>query len=215
MDHRQGHRGFPVVRNPAALAILVGFLGLLVGVLTAYGQEWLPEEMNSLANSSGSWSLMAFLLALLAASPRTAAACGALALAALLGGYVLGAEVRGYPPSSALITFWGLAAVLVGPFLGLGARWVRSGPAPLTALGVGGVSGVLIGEGAYGLLFIADTTYPPYWWGEIFAGVVLLCWVATWRLRRLVPVALSAVVSIAIAAAFVGVYSGDLIAFFS
>ena len=83
--------------RPVALTATVGLLGLTLGVLTAYGQEWLPREVGSLANSSGSWALAAFLLALLATGPRVAAACGALALLALLAGYVLGAGLRGYP----------------------------------------------------------------------------------------------------------------------
>jgi hypothetical protein len=35
------------------------------------------------------------------------------------------------------------------------------------------MSGVLIGEGAYGMTVIADPTYPPYWWAEAAVGVVL------------------------------------------
>jgi hypothetical protein len=196
--------------RPVALTATVGLLGLALGVLTAYGQEWLPREVGSLANSSGSWALAAFLLALLATGPRVAAACGALALLALLAGYVLGAGLRGYPSGSTLIVFWGLATVFVGPFLGLGAHWVRWGRRTLAALGAGGMGGVLVGEGVYGLAYIADTTYPPYWWGQIAVGVALLCAIAVGRLRSPPLVALSVAVGLVVAAAFVGVYSGDL-----
>jgi hypothetical protein len=196
--------------RPVALTATVGLLGLTLGVLTAYGQEWLPQEVRSLANSSGSWALAAFLLALLATGPRVAAACGALALLALLAGYVLGAGLRGYPSGSALIVFWGLATVFVGPFLGLGAHWVRSGRRTLAALGAGGMGGVLVGEGVYGLAYIADTTYPPYWWGQIAVGVALLCAIAVGRLRSPPLVALSVAVGLVVAAAFVDVYSRGL-----
>ena len=196
--------------GPVALTATVGLLGLTLGVLTAYGQEWLPQEVGSLANSSGSWTLAAFLLALLATGPRVAAACGALALLALLAGYVLGAGLRGYPSGLALIVFWGLATVFVGPFLGLGAHWVRSGRRTLAALGAGGMGGVLVGEGVYGLAYIADTTYPPYWWGQIAVGVALLGAIAVGRLRSPPLVALSVAVGLVVAAAFVGVYSGGL-----
>lgn len=201
-------------RRPAVLMAMVGLLGLALGVLTAYGQEWLPREASSLANSAGSWALAAFLLAFFATGPRVAAACGALTLIALLAGYVLGAGVRGFPSGAALIVFWGLAAVLAGPLLGLGAHWVRSGRRTLAAVGAGGMSGVLIGEGAYGLTYVAGTTFPPYWWGEIVAGVVLLCVIAARRLRRPLPVVLSVVVGAAVAAAFIVVFSGDLISIF-
>ena len=54
------------------LAVALG-AGLVLGVLTAYAQGWLPDELGSLANSSGSWVLVAFLVALLARRPGVAA----------------------------------------------------------------------------------------------------------------------------------------------
>ena len=104
--------------------------------------------------------------------------CGALALVALLAGYVLGAGIRGFPSSTALMVFWGLAAVLAGPPLGLSAHWVRAGRPGLAALGAGVPAGVLIGEGVYGLRVISDTTFPPFWWTEIASGS---CSCASWR----------------------------------
>jgi hypothetical protein len=187
--------------------VLIAGAGLLLGLLTAYAQGWLPRELASLANSSGSWSLIAFLLALLATGPRIAAAGGAVALAALLGGYVLGTGIRGYASGSGLIIFWGLAAILVGPFLGLGAWWVKAGRPGLAALGAGGMGGVLLGEGVYGLRYIAETTSPLYWWGQIVCGAGLVGWVAARRLRRPGPIAVAALVCVAVAAAFVAAYS--------
>ena len=32
------------------------------------------------------------------------------------------------------------------------------------------MGGVLIGEEVYGLTYVADTTFPPYWRGEIVVG---------------------------------------------
>ncbi len=72
------------------------------------------------------------------------------------------------------------------------------------------MGGVLVGEGVYGLAYIADTTYPPYWWGQIAVGVALLCAIAVGRLRSPPLVALSVAVGLVVAAAFVGVYSGGL-----
>lgn len=138
-----------VVQRPGRVLapVLAGAVGLALGFLTAYAQGWLPVEVGSLANSSGSWTLVAFLLALLATSAPLAALCGALALLGLLAGYILGAGIMGNPSSSSLLIFWGLAAVVVGPLLGLAAHWVRFGRATLAAIGAGGLSGVLIGEG--------------------------------------------------------------------
>jgi hypothetical protein len=200
--------------NRSALWLLAGVCGagLGLGALTAYGQEWLPPELGSLANSSGSWSLMAFGLALLAGGPRLAALCGALTLGTLLAGYVVAAGIRGDVSSSSLIVFWGAAAILMGPLIGRAAHAVRSGAPTLAALGSGAMSGLLIGEGIYGLIYIADTTYPPYWWGELIVGVGLVGWIARQRFPRLRPIAVAAGFGLVVAAAFVAVYTQDLIA---
>jgi hypothetical protein len=78
------------------------------------------------------------------------------------------------------------------------------------AVGVGAISGVLIGEGVYGLAYISDTTYTPYWWVELAAGVALLALGGVSRLPQ-IPAATSAGVCAATAVAFVAVYSLDLI----
>ena len=190
---------------------LAGLSGATLGVATAYAQGWLPDELGSLANSSGTWALLAFLLALPATNVRMAAVLGFVALVTLLVGYALGVQVRGDSASSALFVFWGLAALIAGPVLGLCAYWLKTRLDPLAAVGIGVMVGVLNGEGVYGLRYIAGTTYPPYWWGEIIVGVALLCWVAVARLRDLKLVAVAVISSVVVAAAFVALYSQDLI----
>ena len=192
-------------------ATLVGVLGLTFGVATAYAQAWLPPEVGSLANSVGSWALLAFLLALLGTTPRAAALLGFVALVMLLAGYVLGASVRGDPSSSSLMAFWGLASLVAGPVLGLSAYWVRTDRGHLGAAGRGVISGILIGEGIYGLSAIADTTYPPYWTGQIVVGVVILASVAVQRPRQMRRVAVAVACSLLVAASFVAVYRLNLI----
>jgi len=194
---------------------IVAVVGLALGVLTAYSQNWLPQELGSLANSSGSWALVAFGLALLGSDFRVALASGTLGLLTLLGGYVLGAGLRGDSASTSMIVFWGAAGLLVGPLLGLGAYWVRTESGPRAALGIGAMSGVLVGEGVYGLRYIADTTFPPYWWGEILAGFVLLLVVGLRGLRGWRLMALSVGVTVLVAGAFIVVYTQDLLAVLS
>ena len=200
----------PASTWPASLGavVLVGLVAFTLGVLTAYAQGWLPEQVGSLANSSGSWALAAFLLAMLPRKPALAALAGTVCLIALLVGYIVGADVRGFPSSGSLIVFWGTAAVVAGPLLGLGGWWVKNRPGPLAALGVGAISGVLVGEGVYGLTFVADTTSPPYWWGSIAAGLALLVAVgAASRLPRRGDLGLALGICAVAAAAFVGLYS--------
>jgi Family of unknown function (DUF6518) len=197
----------------AARLGFVGVVGVSLGVLTAYAQEWLPPELGSIANSAGSWALVAFLLAmLLATGARGGAVIGSLALVALLVGYVLGANARGVSAGSSLIVFWGAAALLAGPLVGICGFWAKSGQTLRPAIGVGLMSGILIGEGIYGLTFIADTTYAPYWWVETATGILLAAWVLSRGPDRLQKAPVTAAVGALTAAAFLVVYSQDLIA---
>lgn len=184
---------------------------LLLGVLTAYAQGWLPDEFRSLANSAGAWALVAFLLALLSPGASIAAASGAASLGALLLGYVVGSAAQHATSATSVVAFWGLAALVAGPLLGLSAHWVRSRAPALSGLGVGVIAGVLIGEGVYGLTYIADTTYPPYWVVEAVVGVAFLVAFAIRRPRRMKDTAISVLSMVATAALFLGVFGQDLI----
>jgi hypothetical protein len=195
------------VKKAILRSAVVVVVALTLGVLTAYAQGWLPEQLGSLANSAGSWSLVAFIAALLiATSAPEAAVFGSLSLLGLLAGYVVGAQMRDVSSSTTTVGFWIAAAVVGGPVLGLSAYWIRVRRDLLAATGVGVMSGILIGEGIYGLTQIADTTYPPYWWGEIVVGLILLV-VGARRLLGVRAVAIAVGVAALAAAAFVLVYS--------
>lgn len=193
--------------SSAGVLLLIVAASFALGVSTAYAQGWLPDEVGSLANSSGSWALVGFLLAMLTTSPATAAVAGSLSLLSLLTGYIVGAVVLDYPMSTSLLVFWGAAATLVGPPLGLGGYWVKHRDVPLAGAGAGAMSGVLIGEGVYGLTFIADSTYPPYWWASISAGMALLLIVLGQRHLGSRTGLLAVAASALTAGAFVAVYS--------
>lgn len=194
------------------LGVLVGAAAVAagLGILTAFAQGWLPDGVRSIANSSGPWALVAFNLALLAVRRRTAALIGLVALLALLGGYVLGARIGGSPSSSSLIIFWSAAGLIAGPCLGSAAFSVRArdrwGP-----MGLGVVTGVLVGEGAYGLLVVADTTSPPFWIAEIVLGSLGFVILSRWRFASARALAAAAGTMVATAAAFVLIYRLDLI----
>lgn len=180
--------------------------GFALGVLTSFGQGLLPDELTSFANSSGSWSAVAFALALGARSRGLAVVAGVLALWALLAGYVVTSELRGFPASTRLVTFWGAAGLLAGPFLGLGAWWTRHGTAVQGGLGAGALAGVLVGEGVYGLTVVGGTTAPEYWWVQVGAGG--LVWLATaWWHRSVTTFATALVTGAGVAAAFLALYA--------
>jgi hypothetical protein len=183
---RVGSR-LPARGNAASIrTLLVAVIaGLAIGIATSVAQGSLPEELASLANSSGSWCLCAFALALLERDPRRAAVVGFASLVAMLVGYALATELRGYPVGTSMFVRWGAAAAIAGPALGVGAAWLR-GPDPLrAAAGVAPLAGILLGEGLYGLTVVAATTSAAFWAGEVALGLVLVVLAAirlrTWR----------------------------------
>jgi len=178
-----------------------------LGGLTALGQAHLPEVLGPLANSSGSWTVVAFGCALVARSPRSAALVGGLTLLALLAGYVLANSLRGFPSSTALLLFWGVGGVTVGPLVGLGAHWVRSRRDLWAGLGVGGLAGVLVGEGVYGLTVISQTTPAAYWWGSVVLGALVVTVGSTVWLQGSTARVVAPVVAAAVAGAFVLLYT--------
>lgn len=199
--------------SPLSAAIGVG---LLAGFLTSYGQGLLPEGLSSVANSAGTWSLTAFLLGMLSPRPWVSAIAGALSLATMVLGYDIASVLRGFAALAGSTAFWLTAAALVGPVLGWGGNALRLRNR-LAPLAVGAMSGVLVGEGVYGLLCISDTTSPVYWSCSVAAGFAFLVWAAVRRLpaprSRSLP--LAAGTTAVVATAFVVVYSGNLILWFT
>ncbi len=189
-----------VARVQAAGTLLVIAVALGLGALTALGQAWLPQSSASLANSGASWAVVAFVLALFATGVGRAILWGLLGLAGLVGGYYLTAISRQVPESPASIRFWMLAAVIIGPLLGLAASWVRRGSPVTAALGTGAAAGLLGGESVYGLTAIAGSTSSLYWTIQLAVAVALLIALDAWRVREPAPIVLS-VVTAAVAGA--------------
>ena len=193
-------------RVQAAGTLLVIVVALGLGALTDLGQAWLPQSSASLANSGASWAAVAFVLALFATGTGRALLWGLLGLAGLVGGYYLTAISRHVPESPASLRFWMLAAVIVGPLLGVAASWVRRGSPVAAALGAGAAAGLLGGESAYGLTAIAGSTSSRYWAIQLAVAVVLLVALDTWRVREGAAVALSVVTAAVVGALTALVY---------
>ena len=193
---------------------LVALGGAVVGVLTSIGQGFLPFELSPLANSAGSWSLAAFALALVEVGPRRAAVLGAAALVTMLAGYAIATTLRGFAVGTALLAFWGLASIVIGPALGVGAAWFRGRDAVRSAAGMALVAGILIGEGMYGLTVIADSTPAQYWVGEIGAGLAVTVLGSSRQLGSLRHRLFGVVLTMLVATAFYVTYSRTWIALF-
>lgn len=199
-------------RTDAVPTVVVAVVvALALGALTSSAQGWLPEQVASLANSAAPWCAVAFLLALPARSARSAAAIGALVLGALVAGYYLTSDLRGFGVSTRAVAFWVAAAVVAGPVLGLAAHLVRRGEGLLAGAACGVPAGLLVGESLYGMLFVAATTSPTYWVVEVVAGVVLLVVLAAARLRRRTEVAAAVLTAALVAGVVLGLLAGDLL----
>lgn len=208
MDEIAARRGGTHRRRGTTRAVVLAVgCGLIAGAVTAIAQGMLPAWVSSLANSSGSWTLLAFLLALPAPTAVSGAVCGFGSLLSMLAGYVLTDLLRGYPASTGLMVFWSAAALVAGPLLGVGAQWLRRRPGTLAALGLSALSGVLLGEAGYGLLVIAQSTSPVYWWGQGLVGVLLLAAGASWKLRGVGLVVQAVLFTAAVAMVFVVLYT--------
>jgi hypothetical protein len=190
------------VRDAGRLGIAAA-IAVALGVLTAYGQHWLPDDVGSLANSAGPWVVVAFTLAWRATTRALAAATGAIALVTLLGGYVLGAETRGLSLSLTTSTMWAVAALAVGPPVGISAHWLRHRDRRLAPVGAGAVAGLLVGEGIYGLSVIGDTTSAPYWIAHLVASVAFLAVAIARRAPTLRALSVACGTAAVIAAGFV------------
>lgn len=121
----------PLARTlPSALAAVAVVLlgGLLVGGLTSFGQQYLPSWLTSLANSSGGWSMFAFLLVwLVRARPALAALLGALAFVAMVEAYGVVSGWRGFFYAAPFSSRWTLIGLVAGPVIGVAASLARSG----------------------------------------------------------------------------------------
>ena len=165
----------PEVGDPRRLGSAVAVLAVAValGAATSFLQTVLPQPVAPLANSAGSWCLVAWLLARPARSSARGALAAALALLGLVAGYYLAADLRGFGVGVPSVLTWVVAAVLVGPPLGVGAVRSRGtgGWARVVAALV--LPALLAAEAAYGVARLGGSTSTAYWVGEGVVAVLL------------------------------------------
>jgi len=161
-------------------------IGLVIGALTNWGQSRLPWYAGSLANSAGSWVLVAFLAALSGSRIRHSVSRGFLCLVTLTVGYYIAAVARDIPVSVSAAMFWLLAAGVFGPIVGLTAGWVRHGGSIQIGVGSGTLAGFLAGEAIYALRYLGESTSTTYWTIQILLAAGLALGLAL-RASRRVP----------------------------
>jgi len=182
----------------------VAVASFVLGLLTFYAQGFLPDAWRSFANSASGWTLLTALLVFCAqVSTRVAAVLGALSFLLLVLGYTAGAQLNGLSYSPVL---FGVVGVVVGPFIGLAAAWLRARRVR-AALATALLAGIFTGEAVYGLTVIADSTRPEYWVAIGLVGISLLIGLVWVRLRGWAPVTLAILGTAAVAGAFLAAYS--------
>jgi hypothetical protein len=98
-----------------------------------------------------------------------------------------------------------VVGLVVGPFIGVAAAWLRSSGLQ-AALGTALISGIFLGEAAYGLTVVADSTGPVYWVVIGALGAILLVGMVSLRVRGWMPVAVAVLGAAAVAGAFLAAY---------
>ncbi len=158
--------------RPGGLVAVLVVAGALGGA-TSWLQTLLPHAVAPLANSARSWCAVAWLLARPATGPGRGALTSVLALVALVTGYYVVADLRGFGVGAAPVATWLAVAVLVGPLLGVSAVRSRRARGMLRLLAALVLPGLLAAEAAYGLLVVGATTSTGYWVGEGVVAVLL------------------------------------------
>ncbi|MBP2457233.1 hypothetical protein ABID70_002758 [Clavibacter michiganensis] len=163
-----------VLTGLRATAVVLVF-SLVVGGLTSPAQGFLPSWVNSLANSAGGWSMLAFVAVWLSrARPLLGAVLGALSFVAMVEAYGVVSLWRGYFLADPFSSMWIPIGLVAGPVIGTAAALVRHAGRAATIAGVAVLSAVLVAEGIFGLTVVAATTSPVYWILEIVLAVGFL-----------------------------------------
>lgn len=184
---------------------MVALLSFLLGGVTADAQGFLPEAALPLANSASGWTLVTALLVYCTRPPLiTAAVLGAVSFVLLVLGYAAASGINGlyYNP-----LMFSLIGIVVGPFVGAAASWLRSRDLP-AAVGTAILAGIGIGDAVYGLAVVSEFTGTTYWIVIGVAGLVLLAGMLAFRIRGVTPAAVAVAGTAIVAAAFFFAYNG-------
>lgn len=185
-------------------AVFVALASVLLGGLTFFAQGFLPGWFTSFANSASGWTLLTTVLVVLAGLPAgRSALLGAISFVLLTQGYSWAAALEGLYYNPMLFSIIG---VLVGPFVGLAACWLRQ-RGLRAALATAALTGVAVGESIHGLTVVADTTSPVYWILIGLAGLALLTLMLISRIRGWIPVVTASAGSAVVSTAFLVLYS--------
>ena len=161
---------------------LFAVLGMAIGVLTVYGQDRLPGQWTSVANSGAVWLLFAFIVGSLISTDGWAAAGGVGVLVGAVIGYYAAVPVvvEGAAANLHSVTIWTGTALVGGPVFGVAGRWWRAEEPPRSSIALGVLGGVFVAEGLYDVATLANVRTA----GWVMLSVGLLLPIALGRSAR-------------------------------
>ncbi len=135
-------------------------IGLTIGILTVFGQQVLPGQWNSLANSVSVWLTPAFFAAAPGSSKTRAAMAGIFALLGMVAGYYVYAMfVQGVAHSAYYMLVWSGAAVAGGIVFGIAGCLWKNGGGRSRACGSAIIGGAFVAEGLHLFMNFADYSH--------------------------------------------------------
>jgi hypothetical protein len=173
------------------MAAVVGFA---VGAATEWSVPHLPFSLEPLGNSAAPWVLVAFAVALSARRTGESLMLAVVTLLALVLGFYVVEDLRGWSVSGHQVVLWSSASVAIGPLVGLSAGWLRYARRLAAALGAGVVGGLLVGEAVYGLTKLKLSSPANYWHVQFVIGIGLAVGLTLWHSRRVLPGSAAALV---------------------
>jgi hypothetical protein len=164
-----------------ALAIVAG---AAVGSVIEWSVPHLPFALEPLGNSAAPWLIVAFVIALTARSVIESAALAVLTLIALVMGFYVSQDIRGWAVSQHQVVLWTAASFAAGPLVGVAAAWLRRANRTRAALGAGVLGGLLAGEAVYGLRKLEFSTPARYWHVQLVVGIAVAAVLPLYRSRH-------------------------------
>ena len=140
--------------------------GAVAGVLTSYGQTYLPDHLSQIANSYAVWLAVSFATALVLRSYWTAAIGGAVIQYIAIAVYYVASDLRfDYGmPSLGANAVWIIGGTLAGPVVGWLAYSLRQ-KGRFHAFAIPVIGGLFFSEALYQFI---NLQYP-------IEGVIFLC----------------------------------------
>jgi Family of unknown function (DUF6518) len=135
--------------------LIIFIAGILLGVITSFGQTYIPQPFTQLANSYSIWLLFSFVVGYILKSYKIVASlvAGVLIQYIAILFYYVASAIRFDMPftSESLITLnivWIIGGTLVGPIAALAGLFVANGSKNLP-VAIGFMAGLFFSESAY------------------------------------------------------------------